>query len=51
MKKLLLDAAAGPGFARPDRLRSTRIRNDVHTVKIGLNYLFSTGPGAVTSRY
>jgi outer membrane immunogenic protein len=36
---------AGPGGS------DTRIRNDVHTVKLGLNYLFSTGPTAVAARY
>ncbi len=28
-----------------------RIRSDIHTVKIGVNYLFSTGPSAVVARY
>lgn len=42
---------AGLGSLDPTGFASTRIRNDVHTVKIGLNYLFSTGPGAVVSRY
>jgi outer membrane immunogenic protein len=27
------------------------VRNDVHTVKVGVNYLFSTGPSAVVARY
>jgi outer membrane immunogenic protein len=27
------------------------VRNDVHTVKVGVNYLFSTGPAAVVARY
>ncbi|MGU9981224.1 outer membrane protein [Phreatobacter sp. HK31-P] len=27
------------------------IRADVHTVKLGVNYLFSTGPSAVVARY
>ena len=27
------------------------LRADVHTVKIGVNYLFSTGPSAVVARY
>ncbi|MCZ8316454.1 MAG: porin family protein [Phreatobacter sp.] len=27
------------------------LRSDVHTVKIGVNYLFSTGPSAVVARY
>jgi outer membrane immunogenic protein len=36
---------AGPGGS------DTRIRNDVHTVKLGVNYLFSTGGGAVAARY
>lgn len=40
----------GPGAGSLDPLGSVRIRNNVHTVKIGLNYLFSTGPGAV-ARY
>ena len=38
----------GPGSLDPTGFDSTRIRNNVHTVKIGLNYLFSTGPGAMT---
>lgn len=37
---------AGAGALDP--ASDTRIRNSVHTVKIGLNYLFSTGPGAMT---
>lgn len=28
-----------------------RIRTDIHTVKLGINYLFSTGPSAVVARY
>jgi len=40
---------AGAGALDP--ASDTRIRNSVHTVKIGLNYLFSTGPGAVVARY
>lgn len=27
------------------------VRADVHTVKLGVNYLFSTGPSAVVARY
>ncbi|MBX9990591.1 outer membrane protein [Phreatobacter oligotrophus] len=27
------------------------VRSDIHTVKIGVNYLFSTGPSAVVARY
>lgn len=27
------------------------LRSDVHTVKLGVNYLFSTGPSAVVARY
>jgi len=27
------------------------VRSDVHTVKLGVNYLFSTGPSAVVARY
>ena len=27
------------------------VRNEVHTVKLGVNYLFSTGPSAVVARY
>jgi outer membrane immunogenic protein len=27
------------------------VRSDVHTLKLGVNYLFSTGPGAVVARY
>lgn len=30
---------------------ATDLRQNVHTVKIGLNYLFSTGHGAVVARY
>jgi outer membrane immunogenic protein len=26
-------------------------RTDIHTVKLGVNYLFSTGPSAVVARY
>ncbi len=33
-----------------DPTNNVRIRNNVHTVKIGLNYLFSTGPGLM-ARY
>ncbi len=40
---------AGAGALDP--VNDTRIRTNVHTVKIGLNYLFSTGPGAVAARY
>lgn len=28
-----------------------RVNTQVHTVKLGVNYLFSTGPGAVVARY
>jgi len=28
-----------------------RFSQNIHTVKVGLNYLFSTGPGAVVARY
>ncbi|WP_296577182.1 outer membrane protein [Phreatobacter sp.] len=28
-----------------------RQRTDIHTVKLGINYLFSTGPSAVVARY
>jgi outer membrane immunogenic protein len=28
-----------------------RLRTDIHTVKLGINYLFSTGPSAVSARY
>ncbi|AVO45638.1 outer membrane protein [Phreatobacter cathodiphilus] len=27
------------------------VRSDIHTVKLGVNYLFSTGPSAVVARY
>ena len=27
------------------------VRSDAHTVKLGVNYLFSTGPSAVVARY
>lgn len=30
---------------------AANIRTDVHTVKLGINYLFSTGPSAVVARY
>ena len=40
---------AGAGALDP--VNDTRIRTNVHTVKIGLNCLFSTGPGAVAARY
>jgi outer membrane immunogenic protein len=35
-----------PGFTATDRLTS-----NIHTVKLGVNYLFSTGPSAVVARY
>lgn len=28
-----------------------RVRTDIHAVKLGINYLFSTGPSAVSARY
>ncbi len=28
-----------------------RVRTDIHTIKLGINYLFSTGPSAVVARY
>ncbi|WP_168201800.1 outer membrane protein [Phreatobacter aquaticus] len=34
-----------------DPVGDVRIRSDIHTVKLGVNYLFSTGPGAVVARY
>ena len=38
-----------PGFvAAPN---TDRERINIHTVKLGVNYLFSTGPSAVTARY
>lgn len=42
---------AGPGSLDGALGSDVRIRNDVHTVKIGINYLFSTGPRAVSARY
>jgi outer membrane immunogenic protein len=34
-----------------DQISNTRIRSDLHTFKLGVNYLFSTGPSAVVARY
>lgn len=31
--------------------RAWSIRNETHTVRVGVNYLFSTGPSAVVARY
>jgi outer membrane immunogenic protein len=31
--------------------RAWRIKNETHTVRVGVNYLFSTGPSAVVARY
>lgn len=42
---------AGPGSLDGPGGADVRIRHDVHTVKLGVNYLFSTGPGAVVARY
>jgi outer membrane immunogenic protein len=41
------------GFAdrRNQFTANDRIRTDIHTVKLGVNYLFSTGPSAVVARY
>ncbi|MCZ8316413.1 outer membrane protein [Phreatobacter sp.] len=36
--------AAGAAIGLP-------VRNEIHTVKLGVNYLFSTGPSAVVARY
>ncbi|MCZ8316453.1 outer membrane protein [Phreatobacter sp.] len=41
--------AAGVGAL--DQISATRIRSDLHTFKLGVNYLFSTGPSAVVARY
>jgi len=40
-----------PGATALSRTSDVRIRTDVHTVKIGLNYLFATGRSAVVARY
>ena len=42
-----INALASDGFNY--RFRSQN--NDAHLIKIGVNYLFSTGPGAVVARY
>lgn len=42
---------AGPGSLDGVGGADVRIRNDVHTLKLGVNYLFSTGPGVVAARY
>lgn len=41
----------GFGDRRNTLTANDRTRTDIHTVKIGLNYLFSTGPSAVVARY
>ncbi len=43
----------GFGDRRPNwnGLNNDRLRTDVHTFKLGVNYLFSTGPSAVVARY
>jgi outer membrane immunogenic protein len=41
----------GFGDRRNVITRLDRIRTDIHTVKLGVNYLFSTGPSAVVARY
>jgi outer membrane immunogenic protein len=42
---------AGPGSLDGVGGSDVRVRNDVHTLKLGVNYLFSTGPGAIAARY
>ena len=41
----------GFGDRRNQFTTNDRTRTDIHTVKIGVNYLFSTGPSAVVARY
>jgi outer membrane immunogenic protein len=41
----------GFGDRRNVVVAGDRVRTDIHTVKLGVNYLFSTGPSAVVARY
>ncbi|MGL4284928.1 MAG: outer membrane protein [Phreatobacter sp.] len=41
----------GFGDVRNAFTTNDRVRTNIHTVKLGLNYLFSTGPSAVIARY
>jgi outer membrane immunogenic protein len=41
----------GFGDRRNQLVAGDRVRTDIHTVKLGINYLFSTGPSAVVARY
>jgi outer membrane immunogenic protein len=41
----------GFGDRRNIVVAGDRVRTDIHTVKLGINYLFSTGPSAVVARY
>ncbi len=41
----------GFGDRRNVLTANDRVRTDIHTVKLGINYLFSTGPSAVVARY
>jgi outer membrane immunogenic protein len=41
----------GFGDRRNVIVAGDRVRTDIHTVKLGINYLFSTGPSAVVARY
>lgn len=41
----------GFGDRRNQLVAGDRLRTDIHTVKLGINYLFSTGPSAVVARY
>lgn len=41
----------GFGDRRNVVVAGDRVRTDIHTVKLGINYLFSTGPSAVVARY
>lgn len=41
----------GFGDRRNVFTRLDRVRTDIHTIKLGVNYLFSTGPSAVSARY
>ena len=53
LEYMYYDFGSSTQLAGPDSLdpaNDVRIRNNVHTVKIGLNYLFSTGPGPM-ARY
>ncbi|MCA0316478.1 MAG: outer membrane beta-barrel protein [Proteobacteria bacterium] len=43
--------ATSTGISSVATNRAWQIKNDTHTVRLGVNYLFSTGPSAVVARY